>query len=155
MRTTKLIEFSASPFSNSTEERPNIVVISLLASLRSRHLEVVGTRKKGRARRRHACLPRARPFSLTPTTSKRLLRRLIISLRESFLLVGVTIKHARAAPEGRRECEGGFAPRSQKRTCSIYILLLTSSLVNNALNQAFPHSRTLGKIGTSFGCSEF
>ena len=115
----------------------------------------MGTRKKGRARGRHACLPRARPFSLSPTTSKRLLRRLIISLRESFLLVGVTIKHARAAPEGRRECEGGFAPRSQKRTCSIYILLLTSSLVNNALNQAFPHSITLGKIGTSFGCSEF
>ena len=34
------------------------------------------TRKNGRARRRHACLPRARPFSLSPTTSKRLLRRL-------------------------------------------------------------------------------
>ena len=47
-------------------------------SLRSRRLEVVGTRKNGRARRRHAsaCLPRARPFSLSPTTSKRLLRRL-------------------------------------------------------------------------------
>ena len=38
-------------------------------SLRSRRLEVVGTRKNGR-------LPRARPFSLSPTTSKRLLRRL-------------------------------------------------------------------------------
>ena len=35
-----------------------------------------GTRKTGRARRRHACLPRARPFSLSPTTSKRVLRRL-------------------------------------------------------------------------------
>ena len=55
-------------------------------SLRSRRLEVVGTRKNGRAKRRHArgegapsplaCLPRARPFSLSPTTSKRLLRRL-------------------------------------------------------------------------------
>ena len=48
-------------------------------SLRSRRLEVVGTRKNGRARRHprgHACLPRARPFSLSPTTSKRLLRRL-------------------------------------------------------------------------------
>ena len=45
-------------------------------SLRSRGLEVVGTRKHGRARRRHACLPRARPFSLSPTTSKRLLHRL-------------------------------------------------------------------------------
>ena len=55
-------------------------------SLRSRRLEVVGRRKHGRARRRHArgeeassplaCLPRARPFSLSPTTSKRLLRRL-------------------------------------------------------------------------------
>ena len=38
---------------------------------------VVDTRKNGRARRRHACLPRARPFSLFPTTSKRLLRRLL------------------------------------------------------------------------------
>ena len=38
-------------------------------SLRS--LEVVGTRKNGRARRRRAC-----PFSLSPTSYKRLLRRL-------------------------------------------------------------------------------
>ena len=38
----------------------------------------MGTRKNGRARRRHACLPRARPFSLSPTTSKRLLRRLTL-----------------------------------------------------------------------------
>ena len=41
------------------------------SSLRSRRLEVVGTRKNGRARRRHAslaCLPRARPFSLSPAT---------------------------------------------------------------------------------------
>ena len=45
-------------------------------SLRSRRLEVVGTRKNGRAKRRHACLPHARPFSLSPTTSKCLLRRL-------------------------------------------------------------------------------
>ena len=61
-------------------------------SLRGRLFEVVGTRKNGRARRRHArgegegererassplaCLPRGRPFSLSPTTSKRLLRRL-------------------------------------------------------------------------------
>ena len=69
------------------------------SSLRSRRLEVVGTRKNGRARRRHArgegyqliswgrkrfswafragapsplaCLPCARPFSLSPITSKR------------------------------------------------------------------------------------
>ena len=59
-----------------------------VCSLRSRRLEVVGTRKNGRAevvgtrkngrarRRPLACLPRARPFSLSPTTSKRLLRRL-------------------------------------------------------------------------------
>ena len=46
-------------------------------SLRSRRLEVVDTRKNCRARRTPlACLPRARPFSLPPTTSKRLLRRL-------------------------------------------------------------------------------
>ena len=36
---------------------------------------MVGTRKNGRARR-HACLPRARPSSLSPATSRRLLRRL-------------------------------------------------------------------------------
>ena len=57
-------------------------------SLRSRRLEVVGTRKNGRVRRRHAkgerapsplaCLPRARSFYLSPTTSKRLLRRLTL-----------------------------------------------------------------------------
>ena len=38
---------------------------------------VVDIRKNGRARKRHACLPHARPFSLFPTTSKRLLRRLL------------------------------------------------------------------------------
>ena len=53
-------------------------------SLRSRCLEVVGTIKSVRERRRHArgegaCLPRARPFSLSPTTSKRLLYMLRIS----------------------------------------------------------------------------
>ena len=52
-------------------------------SLCTRCLEVVGKRKNGRARRRHArgegaCLPQARPFSLSPTTSKHLLRRLSI-----------------------------------------------------------------------------
>ena len=60
-----------------------------ICSLRSRRLELVGTRKNARDRKRHAsgegaitpqsplaCLPRARPFSLSPTTSKRLLRRL-------------------------------------------------------------------------------
>ena len=48
-------------------------------SLRSRRLEVMGTRKNGRARRRHplACLPRAHPFSLSPAISKGLLRRLL------------------------------------------------------------------------------
>ena len=54
-------------------------------SLRSRRLEVVGERENGRLRGRHArgstsplaCLLLARPFFLVPTTSKRLLRRLI------------------------------------------------------------------------------
>ena len=44
--------------------------------LKAHKSKVVGTRKNGRARRRHTCLPRARPFALSPTTSKRLLRRL-------------------------------------------------------------------------------
>ena len=62
------------------------VIFKMDTSLRSRRLEVVGPRKNWRARRRHAkgeeapsplaCLPRARPFSLSPATSKRLLRRL-------------------------------------------------------------------------------
>ena len=39
-----------------------------LLLLRSRRLKVVGTRKKGRARRRHACPPRAHPFFLSPAT---------------------------------------------------------------------------------------
>ena len=50
---------------------------SLRCSLRSRRLEVVGERENGRARGRHACLLLARPFFLGPTTSKRLLRRLL------------------------------------------------------------------------------
>ena len=52
-------------------------------SLRSRRLKVVGTRENARAGRHArgegACLPRARPFSLSPTTSKRLLYMLRIS----------------------------------------------------------------------------
>ena len=40
-------------------------------TLRSRCLEVVGSRKNGRA-----CIPLGRPFFLAPTTSKRLLHRL-------------------------------------------------------------------------------
>ena len=58
-----------------------------LSSLRSRRLEVAGERENGRARGRHArgegasfplaCLLLARPFFLVPTTSKRLLRRLV------------------------------------------------------------------------------
>ena len=54
----------------SSRQLPNVKV-----NLRSRRLEVVGTRKNGCARR-HACLPRARLFSLSPTSSKRLLRSL-------------------------------------------------------------------------------
>ena len=38
--------------------------------------QVVGARKNGRARGRHACLPLVRQFFLAPTTSKRLLRGL-------------------------------------------------------------------------------
>ena len=55
------------------EER---VELMIKCSLRSRRLEVVGEREKGGARGRHACLLLARAFSLVPTTSKRLLRRL-------------------------------------------------------------------------------
>ena len=46
----------------------------VLFSLRGRRLEVVGTRKNARARE-----TRLRPFSLSPTTSKRLLHRLRIA----------------------------------------------------------------------------
>ena len=46
-------------------------------SLCSRRLEVVGARKNGRARERHACLPLVRQFFLAPTNSKRLLHSLL------------------------------------------------------------------------------
>ena len=39
-------------------------------------MKVVGARKDGNARGRHACLPLALPLSFAPTTSKRVLRRL-------------------------------------------------------------------------------
>ena len=61
------------------------------SSLRSRRLEVVGIRKNRRARRRHACLPR--PFFLSPTTSKRLLRRLDFTCRFSVHYVHTEIEH--------------------------------------------------------------
>ena len=50
---------------------PGLVSVAWL-SLRSRRLEAVGTTKNRHARGRHACFPRARLFSLSPTTSKRL-----------------------------------------------------------------------------------
>ena len=53
-------------------------------SSRSRRLEVVGARKTGRARGRHACLPFARPFFLAPTIFKRQLRRLQKTLLPCF-----------------------------------------------------------------------
>ena len=37
-----------------------------ISSLRSRRLEIVATRKNARERRRHACLPRARPLLPSP-----------------------------------------------------------------------------------------
>ena len=67
---------------NSLNELPEVRFE--FPNLRCRRLEVVGTRKNARERRRHAtgegaCLPCARPFSLWPTSSKRLLRMLRIS----------------------------------------------------------------------------
>ena len=56
----------------------------------SLRLEVVGTRKKRRAKRRHACLPRARPFSFSPTTSKHLLRRLRASQHWSIFFLDLS-----------------------------------------------------------------
>ena len=47
---------------------------SVLNSLHRRRLEVVGERETG-ARGRRACLLFSRPFSFSPTTSKRLLRK--------------------------------------------------------------------------------
>ena len=51
-------------------------------SMRSRRLEVAGERENGRARGRHAlaCLLLARALFLVPTTSTRLLRRLLIPI---------------------------------------------------------------------------
>ena len=76
---------SETHFARSAQDldHPNPFFFIYSGSLRSRRLEVVGTRKNGRARRRHACLPRARPFSLSPATSKRLLRRLLLGTLNS------------------------------------------------------------------------
>ena len=52
-----------------------LVTVHDKISLRSRRLEVVGRRKNGRARKTRRGWGRG-PFSLSPTTSKRLLRRL-------------------------------------------------------------------------------
>ena len=55
------------------------------SSLRGRRLEVLGARKKRRASPSPlACLPRARPFSLAPTTSKPLLQESAVLI--SFVL---------------------------------------------------------------------
>ena len=54
---------------------------SKLTCLHSRRLEVVGERENGARARGVACLLLARPFFLVPTTSKRLLRRLIDMLK--------------------------------------------------------------------------
>ena len=63
------------------------IIFHIIYSLHSRRLEVVGTRKK-RAREkgtRVTCLPRARPFSLSRTPSKRLLRRLHNTVQKHYL----------------------------------------------------------------------
>ena len=44
----------------------------------------MSTKENGCARRRHACFPGVRPFSLSPTTSKRLLRRPAKVVADSF-----------------------------------------------------------------------
>ena len=69
----------------------NLLSYNSLPSLRSRRVKVVGTRKNGRVRGRHtrgnlACLPRARPFSLSLTTSQRLLRRLFSTPQFSYMI---------------------------------------------------------------------
>ena len=62
-----------------------------LFSLRSRRLlEVVGTKKKLAPL---ACVPRARPFSLSLTTSKRLLRRILAFSQRSFSLIHALCAH--------------------------------------------------------------
>ena len=44
----------------------------------------MSTKENGCARRRHACFPGVRPFSLSPTTSKHLLRRPAKVVADSF-----------------------------------------------------------------------
>ena len=86
-----------------------------ISTLRSRRLEIVATRKNARERRRHACLPRARPFSLPPATSKPLLRGLRISvgfLRRFGLKTGIDFAHfgleSGMVFEGTTECMNVF-----------------------------------------------
>ena len=85
---SQVLLFRSTNIGANRQERDGSLIFSNLdrppsqGKHRSLRLEVVGTGKNGCARRRHApsplaCLPRAPPFSLSPTTSKRLLRRLI------------------------------------------------------------------------------
>ena len=78
-------------------------------SLRSRRLEVVGTRHE---RGITTCLPRARPFSLSPATSKRLLRSLGAGLPckvQRFLACDKALRGALVAGRERKELAGyGF-----------------------------------------------
>ena len=110
-------------------------------SLRSRRLEVVGTRKNGRAKRRHACLPHARPFSLSPTTSKRLLRRL--DFREQIQLsVGARLELACAWKHLRLEIE----PRTITAQEINKELVLCTSLNSETAKSKSPNG---AKVATS------
>ena len=71
-------------------------LVNVKVSLRSRRLEVVGTRKNGRARKRHACLPRARPVFLTIYTAASYFPLLFIQ-NISPILIGY--KHSRNSPK--------------------------------------------------------
>ena len=71
-------------------------LLNVKVSLRSRRLEVVGTRKNGRARKRHACLPRARPVFLTICTAASYLPLLLIQ-NISPILIGY--KDSRNSPK--------------------------------------------------------
>ena len=69
-----------SSFQNSLHHKPR-------GSLRSRRLEAVGTKKKTGAREGDTRVSLARTFSLSATTSKRLLRRLAKGVSRSSVFV--------------------------------------------------------------------
>ena len=89
-------------------------------SLLSRRLEVVGKRENRRARGRRACLHLARPFFLVPTTSKRLLHRLLRLRKMIFQSVKQAARKKNPLSPDRSPIHNLLAPVVQKVESAIH-----------------------------------